>query len=459
MIKEVYKDNVVEYYEFSDAKQSDNEDGVTVAVDVDDFMVIRAAELLQKMLNGHRFKNGVIFETNVIHMFEQLCRNCLYYAKRVEEECKLAKQERREPDLSRFPLFKNYNIKKFRKYSEPVDIVMNIYNAARFLKEHFFEERDTCLEIDTHEKGYTGKYNIAKEERIIKYCQFIINSSKDAFHEINSFCLEEVKRISEEAKSQNVDGKPLVNPKYAELVNMDHNDITKCKAEKKDFENLSESEQREEALKYQKYVLYEKAIEDVKNCLMLEDRIQDVVTNGAVYSMESERAIDYDKIYVEENLDPNACKLLDEILEDENVKEVIFASHYNGQAEGIPKVLLMGSGRFKGVKGIILIRFHDKEHNVLRRGRSCKMLYVIALNGRTPDKYVLGDDSVVNCREADKLGCLGILLKPLTDSEIIKGVHSCLGCVRMLKYDPERFRMFIKTVYDRNKGRAYKKAA
>ena len=459
LVKQVYKNEVFEYYVFDDAKQSDNEEGITVVLDIDDFTVRDAAWMLQNMLNGHRFKNGVIFETKVLDMFEQLCRNCLHYAEEVEKECDLAKKERREPDLSRFSIFRNYKAGMFKKYSEPVEIVRNIYKAAKFLKEYYCEERDTCLEIDTHPKGERVQFDMAEEEKTINHCRDLIGCSKDVFHEINEFCLGEVIRLSEEAKKQNVEGQPLVRPEYGELVNIETNDINKRnKANQKHFEELSSEEQKREAIEHQKYVLYEKAVEDVKNCFELENRIQDVITNGKVFTMESERVIDYDKIYCEENLDPDTCELIDVLLEDPNVKEILFGSHYNGEAEGIPKVRLMGSGRFKGVKGIVLIRFHDKKHNGKRRGRSCKMLYILGITGRPSKKHLLGDDSVINCLEALKLDCAAVLYKPLTDAEIIKGRHSCFGCPRMLKHDSNRFTMFIRTLVEANRNsKSYRK--
>ena len=387
-------------------KTISNHGKLYLLVDIDDFLV-RSSDKIQKILN-----EKTNFKTDVLEMLEQLKRNCSYLVGEVRREIEKAQIEKREPDFSQFPLFE-----KNVEYKEPLEYVKYFYNAADDIYNQFLEEHDVFLEIDNLHKGERKYYNNEIIiNQMIHYTK-LINNNKEFFHQINKFCLNRVKDLSEQAPALNIDG-TLHHPDYKELVSMDSNDIIKNR-DKQDEDKITEEEKKAEREK----ILYNKPIENIQKCLDLENRLYDILYNFDVFNKSSEEIVDYDSIHCEDNVNWDAVELIKELMRSGQFAGVYFSTHHNGEREKKAKLALIRR-LFPELDESHFLdqRFHDGEYAGRRRGRSSKIYKAFCKLGILPSRMLLLDDSKANCKDAIDNGAYAILFKPRTDAEEIKGI-------------------------------------
>ena len=381
-------------------------------VDIDDLLV-RSSDKLQDVLN-----NETNFKTGTLRMLEQLNRNCRYFYNQVEKECSLARIEGRKPRLDMFPYiaFNGINI-----YNEPLKVSKIYLNSAIEFLNQFLEERDTFLEIDNLKNGDIKKFNYRKESEKLSYFAHLYYTTKNGFHMINEYALSEARRISIDAKNNDM------FPNYGALVSMDSNDIIKTNS-------IRETEM------YKERILFEKPINDIEETILLEKCLYDIVTNGTVFITPSREIVDYSKIHTVSNVNKEAAKLIKKIIHSGMVDGVFFSTHHNGDREEKAKISLMKE-ILPETTGFIGQRFHDVEHNVERRGRSSKasqaIVYLERLLGFKiiPEQLILLDDSKANCKDIKERKGTEILYKPRNDSEIINGKLEEMGYNRILTFD------------------------
>lgn len=415
--------------------------GLILLVDIDDLLVFSSPKL-QEIVN-----EKTNFKTEVLHMFEQLNRNCRYLVNEVKLECDNAQKENRKPDLKRFGVFKDYVCDKVENmYTGPVQAVEYYRAVADKLLNQFLEERDTFLEIDNMPKGSRKYFNYEKEmDKIIEFSEFI-NNNKEAFHEINKFCLKQAKSAIKKAKKHNGDGK-LTIPKYGALVSMDSNDIIK----KNSLSNTDDA-------KYRKYVLYRKPLHNIENCIKNENRMHDIITNARVFFKPSEEIVNYRAIHSEANVNWKAVAFIKLLIKAGIFKKVCFSTHHNGDREVLAKMELMQK-IFPEIpkEDFIEQRFHDEEHDANRRTRSSKILKASYKLHVLPSLLALLDDSKANCEDCVKNDALPILYKALTDSEIINGMIEETGFNRIMNFDQKEAFEFICELCRRHKVKCLKK--
>ncbi len=381
---------------------NENEVKLYLLVDIDDLLV-HSSDKLQTIVN-----EKTNFKTEVLQMLEQLNRNCQYMLNEVIKECNKAKEEKRKPELNRFIIFNNYVFSGDEIYSKPIDSARYYLQVANLLLNAFLEERDTFLEIDNMAEGSKKYFNFDKElEEVIKYSKYIDNN-KDAFHKINLFCLKEAEKLINDAKRNNKNGE-LTIPKYGKLVSMDTNDIIK----KNSIATIEDAS-------YKEYVLYIKPLQNITNCIKLEDRLHDIVENARYYYQPSHEIVDYSKIHSMENVNWDAVALVEDLIHSGTFAGVYFSTHHNGLREENAKKVLMGQ-ILPEADGFIGQRFHDEEHDAKRRDRSSKTSKAALCLGILSSQIVLFDDSKANCKDCKDHGGTEILYKPITDSEIING--------------------------------------
>lgn len=425
-----------------DGKEND----LYLLIDIDDLLV-RSSDILQAIVN-----EATNFKTEVLQMFEQLNRNCNYMVSVVEQECNKAKDENREPNLSQFKVFKGCKLPNDeRKYTEPVKYVQYFADVANKLLNQFLEERDTFLEIDNMSKGSRKYFDRDKEiNTIIEISEFIDNN-KDFFHQINAFSLREAKKIRNKAINQNKDGK-LTIPNYGPLVKMDSNDIIK--------KNSIDKNKNKDDKSYKEYVLYTKPIENIKNCIRLEKRIHDIISNARVFgNHQSKEIVDYRYIHRRANVNEEAVELIRKLIASGIFKGVYFSTHHNGGREEKAKIALMRE-LFPEIpeENFIGQRFHDEEHDGKRRGRSSKVIRAAHKLHVLPSQLVLLDDSKENCKDCKEHGGLEILYKPRTDSEIINGKIEDTGFNRILSFNGPGVYEYICDLCNRHKEKITEKA-
>ena len=396
----------------------DNENDLYLLIDIDDLLV-RSSGLLQKTVN-----DNTNFKTEVLNMLEQLKRNCQYVVDEVTNECVRAMAKDEVPNLSRFKIFGD---KIEKNYSTYIDSAQYYYQVADKLYNQFLEERDTFLEIDNMEKGKRKYFNYERElAAISQIAEFIINN-KEAFHKINEFCLEEMKRLINDAKKQN-DENNLTIPNYGALVKMDNNDIIK-----ENSVNVKDSKEK---------VLYDTPLQKVVDCLKNENKMVDIITNSRVFYRESEEIVDYSKIHSLENVNWDAVNLIKLLLASGKFKGAAFATHHNGEREEKDKIKLM-KVILPEVKGFVGQRFHDFEHDAGRRGRSSKSDKARDRLHIDPKRVVLIDDSLANC--ADCKG-IAILYRPKTDAEIINNKVQETGYVRIFDFGKDAYDTIMEAI-------------
>lgn len=361
-------------------------DGLYLLIDRDD-LTVYSARFIQGWIN-----DNTNFKTDVLKMFEQLVRNCQFFLDEVI------------------------------KVSDPIEDFVEI-NAARYYLDlakkflnQFLEERDTFLEIDNMPKGSRKYFDYAKEmDEIIKYST-LIDKNKAAFHSINAFCMKKLEIIIQEAK------KNKTIPNFGALFSIDSNDVIRGGS-------IDEKSAKE-------YILYEKPLELLRNCIRNEDKMHDIVVNGCVFYLASQEIIDYSKIHCPENANNKAINFIKKLINSGVFAGSYESTHQTGQREDYVKYLSEPI-LLPEVDGYISQRYHTEEHNVTRRGRSSKIEMAVMKLGIKPNQIVLIDDSVANCRDCQEKGGIAILYKPKTDSEIIKGVLEDTGFIRVIDFSEE----------------------
>ena len=410
----------------------DNDANLYLLVDIDDFLVY-SSDKLQSIVN-----EKTNFKTDVLRMLEQLNRNCNYLVDEVTKECRIAKETNRIPDLKRFLVFNNFACDDKELYTKPIDFAKYYSVIANSLLNQFLEERDTFLEIDNMSKGSIKEFDYKKEmENIVKYCEIIANN-KDAIHKINQFCLKRLNKLIEEAQWYNKDGE-LTIPRYGALVSMDTNDIIK-----------KNSLLANNSFKYRQYILYKKPYEDLKRCIELEEHLYDIVTNAKILYTPSDEIVDYNEIHSLANVNWDAVTLVEGLIHSGLFKGVYFSTHHNGTREEEAKIRLMRK-ILPEANGFIGQRFHDTEHNVIRRSRSSKIDRAVLYLGIMPSQIVLLDDSKANCYDCNMKGGTAILYKPETDSEKMNGRIEETGFNRILDLKNNDVNSFIDEAYKKQK--------
>lgn len=381
-------------------------------VDIDDLLV-RSSDKLQNVLN-----NETNFKTSTLKMLEQLNRNCRYFYNQVEREYNIACIEGRKPSMDMFP---DITIDNIRLSDDSLMVAKEYRKKADEFLNQFLEERDTFLEIDNLKSGEIKKFNYIKEFDKIAYFSNLYFDIKDGFHKINEYSLMEAKRISKEAKENDV------FPNYGALVSTDTNDIIKTNS-------IKESEM------YKEKILFEKPINDIEETIMLEENLYDIISNSKVFITPSREIVDYSSIHSLINVNMDAVKLIRKIIYSGMVGGVYFSTHHNGEREEKTKISLMKE-ILPNANGFIGQRFHDTDHNVDRRLRSSKTSHAIAFLEKLlgiriiPEQLILLDDSKANCQDIkDKKGT-DILYKPRNDSEIINGKLEEMNYNRILTFD------------------------
>jgi hypothetical protein len=352
-------------------------------IDRDD-LTVKSAPIIQGIIN-----DNTNFKTDVLHMFEQLRRNCRYF---LDEIIKLNNPEKN---------FIDYNA------------AMCYYNVADRFLNWFLEERDTFLEIDNMPKGTRKYFNYEKEMAVILELSELIDKNRDAFHRINVFCLNRLEKLIEEAKRKKT------IPNYGALISLDSNDIIK-----------HTSIDEEAAVEH---ILYEKPLELLRNCIKNENRMHDIITNACVFYQPSGEIIDYSSIHCMKNVNTDAVNLINEMCLSGRFYHKYESSHQTGKREDdvkdktSPIIVPMADGYFGQ-------RFHTDEHDANRRGRSSKVERAVLILGIDPAQVVLIDDSIANCLDCVKRGGTAILYKPMTDAEKIKGKLEDTGVYRLTTF-------------------------
>lgn len=365
-------------------KENSNNAKLYLLIDRDD-LTVRSAPLIQGIIN-----EKTNFKTDVLRMLEQLCRNCRYF---LDEVIKVSD-----------PINDWVDINAARYY-------LNVAN--RFLNQ-FLEERDTFLEIDNMPKGTRKYFNYEKEMALVLELSELIDKNREAFHTINAFCLNRLEKIVEEAKNNKT------IPNFGALFSMDSNDIIK----NSDIDEASAIE----------YILYEKPLELLRNCINNENRMHDIITNACVFYQPSQEIIDYNSIHSPENINWDAVGLIDKMIDSGKFHGKYESSHQTGVREDKVKEV---SEKFilPRVDGYLGQRFHSEEHDANRRGRSSKVERAALILGIDPSQIVLIDDSIANCRDCVERGGTAILYKPMTDSEKINGKLEDTGFFRLTDFD------------------------
>ncbi len=414
---------------------NENKNELYLLVDIDDLLV-RSSDKLQATLN-----EKTNFKTDVLRMLEQLNRNCRYFLMQVKKECETAKSEGRKPYLHKFPVFDNWELSDNNEcYVKPVFACEYYLEIASRLLEQFLEERDCFLEIDNMTCGEIKTFDYQKEmQSIVDYANIIANN-KDAFHQINVYCLREITGIINKAKEKNTINSLSV-PEYGALVSMDTNDIIKGNS-------INSKDSKE-------YLLYQKPIADILNTINLENNLYDIIANGKVFVTPSEEIVDYNDIHSSKNVNWDAVMLVEKLINAKIFKGVYFSTHHNGSREEQAKIKLMQQ-ILPLANGFIGQRFHDTEHNAVRRGRSSKIDKACEYLMISPEQIVLLDDSKANCGDCNKKGGTEILYKPTTDSELIKGKLEDTGYNRILDFNSGHIDEFIASAYNKPKRKVLK---
>ena len=295
---------------------------------------------------------------------------------------------------------------------EEVTFIKKVYdyvstNMFEMLKEH----RDCFLEYDNlisfnDKKQYIEDYQKnpvidSNSKNIPSYMEYIIGALKYAKVLIEN----EYNRVKREGGSLHLPFK---------IINED-NDIIHY------TENEDPRKRAESALKrMEMYAMNRELGRDdfLTACMMAGDN----------------QIVDYNKIYVKENLIPGCVDSLKYLLDTKQVDMIIACSHYTGPREAIAKNRLFKEELpFVFMLPESLLKFHTEPAQMgKRRGRSSKnnqinlMIQIICqLFGYDKDQVnaILGDDSKPNL---DGLSDekVGILYRKLTEGEINSGLVS-----------------------------------
>lgn len=472
--------------------------GVIAIFDIDDFLV-NSADAQQEQLDKYEPANGVRLKTNFMRMLEQLRRNCEYLKDKVREECKKAQTEKRNPNFSHLPAFKNYRRGNGQnKYTAPIDFADAYCMAARELYRQFFEERNTFLEIDNKRRGEGLEMT---DERIVKEyarrenIKNIVKANGRAFKEINEFCLGEIKHIIEDAKTRNRREKikdfimthgdeafkdidaisldemehiideiesqqenhsqgnkkvRLTRPDFGKLFSIDVNDVLK----KNSMDNVDEDVDEE-------YVLYTKPIEILQNCVDQQEGLitQDwdlnvIVNNFKIFLMKSEEYIDFADIYSMKNVNKPALNYILDLIYSGKLVAAFAHSHYTGIREGYYKLKLIME-LLPILNGVIFQRFLAIDHDaaldldIYIRERDVKIAHSCETLGVDAKVLALNDDSRDNIEPARLLNAITCWFKKVTDSEKINGELEDTSADRITKFDKEAVQKMLGVIHQR----------
>ncbi len=367
-------------------------------VDIDDVLVY-SSPLIQKQVD-----EKTVFKTNILESIEQLRRNVMFFNKEVEKECQKAYEEKRLPDTSRFPkeifnikkdglVFENLTDREIQDiYVKPTTSSGYYFNVVNQIFNQFLELRDMFLENDNLEYGKGKEYNFEEERKRILLFKSKIIDCWDMLSKINKFCLNEVTKISMNARYNHT------YPDYGDLVKTDSNDIIRTNINKNDYN----------------YFLYDKPIQDVCR-LVTSNLLEYILLNFNIEKRLSEEVIDYDMIYQECHVNQKAVLMIYRAMLSNNIDKLYLLSHHNGTRESHAKKALMNklfpNGEFVG------LRFHAMEHNLERRQRSSKMDRALTVCEKDPSDMILIDDSKANCSDWQEKGGKVILYRELSDAE------------------------------------------
>lgn len=389
-------------------------------IDTDDVLIFSSEEI-EKQVN-----EKTCFKTITLRMYEQLIRNCKYFYDEVKKEVERSLANKRLPNFSRFPILRDYylgidkNMDFFSiNYTDLNHIYNNSVNLAKYYvdiaKEIFnqhLEERDMFLEKDNLPIGTTKGYDFYKEMTVKKHFMDLLTNNRDSLIEINHFCLDEIKRITKDAKEKGI------VPQYGELIKIDNNDIIRTNTIDKTFDHNR--------------LLYEKPIEDVNLTILYEDRLDDIIVNFDEMFKPSKNLIDYDSIYVKDKVNQEALSSIKYLIANGDISEVYNITHHNGEREEKAKKSFIKSILPEAT--FIGMRFHNTEHNMKRRGRSSKMLHCSYICNMPKCRMILLDDSIDNCSDWENRDGKAILYRKLTDAELIKGEQE-VNLTRIKRFD------------------------
>lgn len=420
----------------------ENDNKLYLLVDIDDFLV-RSSDKLQETLD-----EKTNFKTETLKVLEQINRNCRYLVNEVKKECNLAKEEGRLPNINRFLIFNNFAVNKSmgnEVYTKPVEMANYYLQVANSLLNQFLEERDTFLEIDNMPKGEIKKFNYEKEMKVMVDYFNLLHTNEDALNKINKFCYNEAKKLIKEALNKNTTDEINI-PNYGELVSMDTNDIIK-----------KNSIVSKNSASYRKSVLYLKPLHDIAHCVTNFHLVYDIISNFDVFYTPSEEIVDYSSIHSLRNVNWEAVSVVESLIHSGMFAGVYLSTHHNGDREEKAKQILMKQ-ILPEADGFIGQRFHDTEHDGLRRGRSSKIDTAVIELGVKAYQLLLFDDSKANCKDCKEKGGTEILYKPITDSEIINNIIEETGFNRITELDNKKVYGIIAQAFVKQNNKVKKLA-
>lgn len=362
--------------------------------DIDD-VIIESAPRIQKYVEAN-----TVFTTEILRALEQFKRNCQYYYDCLIEEYQNAEREGRIPNLSRFPNLSIYDNNILSKeggkgyYRYPIDGAINYLDIATRLLDEYLEERDMFLELDNMPYGCHKNYDFEREKMTLNAFKLSLYNNFEALEQINKFCLHEVKRISEEAKAKGE------YPQYKALVQMDSNDIIRTNENMDDWN----------------YRFYEKPCSDVEKCFK-KHVIEYAIKNFERKDNYSKEIVDYDSIYIPENVNKDAIAALKKLMLSGKIDRLCFITHHNGIREENAKKRLIAM--FFPEADFLGMRFHSEEHNLNRRFRSSKYENAEKVYDMKNNDVILLDDSKDNCNNWYTNGGQVIIYRKITDAEKI----------------------------------------
>lgn len=406
--------------------------GIFIFWDWDD-VVVKSSPYLQEQVN-----EKTCFKTRTLVMLEQLKRNCEFLKEVVKKECESSFARKRLPNLKKFPIFNGnsftvkypyFTFSRMTKeqyediYKNPIKSCDYYIGVVDLLLNQFLEERDSFLEKDNLPKNKIIKYDYQKEMENVQYYTDLINNNKNILLKISEYCLKEVEKISASAK---------VNreiPDYGSLIKMDSNDILRDNDESENLE----------------YFLYNKPIKDVTKVLTTIDYLDDIVSNFWEYLNPSREVIDYKSIHSLEHVNFDVVDVIKKLEDSPYVAGQAFLSHHNGARELFYKESL--ANEILPEIPFIGMRFHDIEHNGIRRNRTDKYPEADKYLNNDPRRRLLTDDSIPNNRMWEGHDAKTILYRKVTDAERVLNRLSDTGFTRITHFEYEEIEGLIKNYY------------
>lgn len=210
-------------------------------------------------------------------------------------------------------------------------------------------------------------------------------------------------------------------PKLVGNIRIGCNDIIKTRSGNSELDELAKQKRRYETWYQIPLEMSRRACGDAywNKEMFLEERDHfleedNQVTNGAI--------VDYNQIYVENNLTPGAVETIKEIIESGEYEGCYCLSHHNGGREEVCKKDFIDK-TFDGKLEFLGLRFHIEHYQEgRRRPRSSKALHIMH-KFNLPDLVgcVLVDDSTANLEEWVKYGGMAVLYRPMSEDEEYMG--------------------------------------